>query len=68
MTVPALGRRIRALEGWFGLPLFVRGGQPLQLTPAGEQLARHARARPRPTSGACAWPCRRAPAPSWCGS
>lgn len=44
VTAPALGRRIRALDGWFGLPLFVRGGQPLQLTPAGEPLARHARA------------------------
>ena len=44
VTAPTFGRRIRALEGWFGLPLFVRGGQPLQLTPADEPLARHARA------------------------
>jgi DNA-binding transcriptional LysR family regulator len=44
VTAPAFGRRIRALEAWFGVPLFVRGSQPLQLTPAGEQLAQHARA------------------------
>ena len=44
VTAPAFGRRIRALEAWFGVPLFVRGSQPLHLTPAGEQLAQHARA------------------------
>ncbi len=44
VTAPAFGRRIRALEAWFGVPLFVRGSQPVQLTPAGEQLAQHARA------------------------
>lgn len=43
VTAPAFGRRVRALERWFGVPLFVRGSQPLQLTPAGEQLAQHAR-------------------------
>ncbi|MFN9278409.1 MAG: LysR family transcriptional regulator [Betaproteobacteria bacterium] len=44
VTAPAFGRRIRALEAWFGVALFVRGSQPLMLTPAGEQLAQHARA------------------------
>jgi DNA-binding transcriptional LysR family regulator len=44
VTAPAFGRRIRALEAWFGVALFVRGSQPVQLTPAGEQLAQHARA------------------------
>jgi DNA-binding transcriptional LysR family regulator len=44
VTAPAFGRRIRALEAWFGVPLFVRGSQPVQLTPAGDQLAQHARA------------------------
>jgi DNA-binding transcriptional LysR family regulator len=44
VTAPAFGRRIRALEAWFGVVLFVRGSQPVQLTPAGEQLAQHARA------------------------
>lgn len=44
VTAPAFGRRVRALEAWFGVPLFVPGSQPLQLTPAGEQLAQHARA------------------------
>ena len=44
VTAPAFGRRIRALEAWFGVPLFVRGSQPVQLTPAGDLLAQHARA------------------------
>ena len=44
VTAPAFGRRVRALEAWFGVPLFVPGSQPLQLTPAGERLAQHARA------------------------
>jgi LysR family transcriptional regulator, hypochlorite-specific transcription factor HypT len=38
MTQPAFGRRIRALEEWFGTRLFVRSAQGAVLTPAGEFL------------------------------
>ena len=48
VTQPAFGRRIRALEEWFGTPLFVRSAQGAVLTPAGkflrtpaEELTRH---------------------------
>ena len=34
VTHPAFGRRIKALEDWFGVPLIERK-QPLSLTPAG---------------------------------
>src|SRR3974390_1134408 len=37
-TQPAFGRRIRALEEWFGTRLFVRSAQGAVLTPAGEFL------------------------------
>src|ERR1700761_2135143 len=35
VTQPALSRRIRALEGWLGTPLFERSTHTLTLTPAG---------------------------------
>jgi DNA-binding transcriptional LysR family regulator len=35
VTQPALSRRIRALEGWLGTPLFERSTHTLKLTPAG---------------------------------
>ena len=35
VTQPAFSRRIRAMEDWIGLPLFVRGAQGATLTPAG---------------------------------
>ncbi|WP_171070173.1 LysR family transcriptional regulator [Methylobacterium terricola] len=38
VTHPAFGRRIRALEGWVGVPLIDRGSFPAALTPAGEDL------------------------------
>ncbi|WP_128565880.1 LysR family transcriptional regulator [Methylobacterium crusticola] len=38
VTQPAFSRRIRALEDWIGTPLFVRGAQGAQPTPAGEHL------------------------------
>jgi DNA-binding transcriptional LysR family regulator len=38
ITQPAFGRRIRALEEWFGTRLFVRSAQGAVLTPAGEFL------------------------------
>ena len=38
VTQPAFGRRIRALEEWFGTRLFVRSAQGAVLTPAGEFL------------------------------
>src|SRR3954469_3394622 len=48
VTQPAFSRRIRALEGWIGAALFVRGAQGATLTPAGlhfqpaaEELARN---------------------------
>lgn len=42
VTQPAFSRRIRALEGWVGTPLFERTAQGTHLTPAGEQFARGA--------------------------
>lgn len=38
VTQPAFGRRIRALEDWFGTRLFVRSAQGAVLTPAGRFL------------------------------
>jgi LysR family transcriptional regulator, hypochlorite-specific transcription factor HypT len=38
ITQPAFGRRIRALEEWFGTHLFVRSPQGAVLTPAGRFL------------------------------
>lgn len=38
VTQPAFSRRIRALEGWIGTPLFSRGAQGVTLTLAGEQF------------------------------
>ncbi len=38
VTQPAFGRRIRALEEWFGTRLFVRSAQGAVLTPAGKFL------------------------------
>jgi DNA-binding transcriptional LysR family regulator len=38
VTHPAFGRRIKALEGWAGLPLVERGRNPVQLTEAGLTL------------------------------
>lgn len=35
VTQPAFSRRIRALEEWIGAPLFERGAQGAELTPAG---------------------------------
>ncbi|SFI73325.1 DNA-binding transcriptional regulator, LysR family [Bosea sp. OK403] len=35
VTQPAFSRRIRALEDWIGVPLFLRGAQGATLTPAG---------------------------------
>ena len=35
VTQPAFSRRIRAMEDWIGVPLFVRGAQGTTLTPAG---------------------------------
>lgn len=41
-TQPAVSQQIRALERNVGTPLFTRVGRSLQLTEAGELLARHA--------------------------
>ena len=38
VTQPAFSRRIRALEEWIGVPLFVRSAQGATLTPAGNHL------------------------------
>lgn len=38
VTQPAFSRRIRALEEWIGAPLFERGAQGAELTPAGEHF------------------------------
>jgi DNA-binding transcriptional LysR family regulator len=38
MTQPAFSRRVRALEGWIGVPLFDRGSHRIALTPAGLQF------------------------------
>jgi DNA-binding transcriptional LysR family regulator len=38
MTQPAFSRRVRALEGWVGVPLFDRGSHRIALTPAGLQF------------------------------
>lgn len=38
VTQPAFSRRIRALEDWIGVPLFVRGAQGATPTPAGACL------------------------------
>lgn len=35
VTQPAFSRRVRALEGWLGVSLFVRNQQPIALTDAG---------------------------------
>lgn len=40
VTHPAFGRRIRALEGWAGVPLVDRTRAPVQLTAAGQALLR----------------------------
>ena len=39
LTQPAVTQQIKALEEEFGVPLFVRGGGPIRMTPAGEALA-----------------------------
>jgi DNA-binding transcriptional LysR family regulator len=36
VTLPAFGRRIKALESWVGVPLINRGGYPATLTEEGE--------------------------------
>jgi len=38
VTHPAFGRRIKALEGWVGVPLIDRGSFPSTLTPEGERF------------------------------
>ena len=38
VTQPAFSRRIRALEGWIGAPLFTRTTHGVALTPAGEHF------------------------------
>jgi DNA-binding transcriptional LysR family regulator len=38
VTLPAFGRRIRALEAWAGMPLVDRDRKPLQLNEAGQHL------------------------------
>ncbi len=38
LSQPALSRRIKALEGWVGVPLVDRSRQPVRLTPAGAQM------------------------------
>ncbi len=38
VTQSAFSRRIQALEDWVGAPLFDRGGHPVELTSAGQQL------------------------------
>ena len=37
-TQPALSRRVKALENWYGVPLIDRSRYPVALTPAGEQF------------------------------
>ena len=44
VTQPAFSRRIRAFEEWLGVPLFVRGGQKVTLTRAGEEIRAEAEA------------------------
>lgn len=43
MTQPPLSMQIRQLEETVGVPLFVRGSRPIELTAAGEVLLEHAR-------------------------
>lgn len=43
MTQPPLSMQIRQLEENVGVPLFVRGSRPIELTAAGEVLLEHAR-------------------------
>jgi DNA-binding transcriptional LysR family regulator len=43
ITQPALTRRILALEGKMGAPLFTRSATGMEITPAGVALLRHAR-------------------------
>ena len=38
ITQPAFSRRVRALEEWVGVPLFVRDALPVTLTAAGERF------------------------------
>ncbi|WP_424812715.1 LysR family transcriptional regulator [Roseococcus sp. YIM B11640] len=38
VTQPAFSRRIRALEDWVGVPLFLRGAQGAELTGAGQHF------------------------------
>ncbi|WP_315836336.1 LysR family transcriptional regulator [Bradyrhizobium prioriisuperbiae] len=42
VTQPAFSRRIRALEEWIGVPLFIRSAQGVSLTAAGAFLQTHA--------------------------
>lgn len=44
LTQPTVGRQVAALEIALGVELFVRAGRGLELTPAGLELAEHARA------------------------
>ncbi len=69
VTQPAFGRRIRALEGWLGVPLIDRSTYPTALTPEGLLFRETAqetvrllyegraalRARTRPAARACRW-------------
>lgn len=43
LTQSALSHQIRALEGYYGTPLFERKSNPLRFTPAGERLLQLAR-------------------------
>lgn len=43
LTQPSLSRLVKAMEQRLGHPLFDRGGKGMDLTPAGELLATHAR-------------------------
>ncbi|MGE5168905.1 MAG: LysR substrate-binding domain-containing protein [Rudaea sp.] len=44
LTQPAVSLQVRQLESEVGLPLFEHVGRRLQLTPAGQEVARYARA------------------------
>ncbi|WP_374673258.1 LysR family transcriptional regulator [Ideonella sp.] len=44
MVQPTLGRQLAALEAELGVPLFMRHGRGLELTPSGRQLLAHVQA------------------------
>jgi len=43
LSQPAVSGQLRALQAWFGEPLYHRSGHGIALTEAGERLAEHAR-------------------------